>query len=187
MTRFFLSLAVVFFAFAVPVQAQTSEVYFHEAGQEYIGDALDEALATVDEGLQTYPGDAKLQALKEKLEEEKENQQQGDSSEDDEGEQGEEQEPEGEEQESDEEQEQDEESEGNQDEPQEGESEQQNEDDSEQSGEQDQQPQPAPQDPTELSREQAERILQALGNEEEQLLRQAQKLPARPQAVEKDW
>ena len=194
MNRLFFSLALVFSVLAASAQAQpqtqTSGDYFHEAGQEYIGDALDEALATVGEGLQTYPDDAKLQALKEKLEEEQENQQQQSESgeeNEDEGEKGEDQEPQGEENESEEEQDQDQEGESEQDEPQSGEQEQQSEDDPEQSGAQDEQPQPAPQDPTELSQEQAERILQALGDEEEQLLRQVQKLPARPRAVKKDW
>ena len=40
---------------------------------------------------------------------------------------------------------------------------------------------------TELSEEQAERILQALQNEEEQLLRQVQRPNSRPRQVEKDW
>ncbi|MGI9175626.1 MAG: hypothetical protein ACR2GR_09950 [Rhodothermales bacterium] len=188
MNRLFFGLAIGFAVLAAPVQAQTSDDYFHGAGQEYIGDALDDALATVDEGLQTYPDDGKLQALKEKLEEEQENQkQQSESGEEDKGEEGEDQEPQGEENESEEEPEQDQEGESEQDEPQSGEQEQQSEDDPEQSGAQDEQPQPAPQDPTELSQEQAERILQALGDEEEQLLRQVQKLPASPRTVKKDW
>ena len=45
----------------------------------------------------------------------------------------------------------------------------------------------APQDPTELSPAQAERMLQALQNEEEQLLRQLQRTPASGKRVEKDW
>lgn len=40
---------------------------------------------------------------------------------------------------------------------------------------------------TDLSEEQAERILQALQNEEEQLLRQVQRPKSRPRQVEKDW
>lgn len=62
--------------------------------------------------------------------------------------------------------------------------------------EQDQQP-PENQDPSEseqqqrnpeeLSPEEAQRILQALENEEEQLLRQIQKMKTRPRRVEKDW
>ncbi len=42
-------------------------------------------------------------------------------------------------------------------------------------------------DPGNLSREQAERILQALQGDEERLLREVQKQRARPQDVEKDW
>jgi len=42
-------------------------------------------------------------------------------------------------------------------------------------------------DPTKLSQEEAQRILQALENEEEQLLRQVQKMKTRPRRVEKDW
>jgi tetratricopeptide (TPR) repeat protein len=58
-------------------------------------------------------------------------------------------------------------------------------------GQQDQQqPQPqetAPSDPNKLTREEAERILQALQNEEEDLLRQVLKPQTRPRSVEKDW
>lgn len=43
------------------------------------------------------------------------------------------------------------------------------------------------QNPEELSPEEAQRILQALENEEEQLLRQIQKMKTRPRRVEKDW
>lgn len=42
-------------------------------------------------------------------------------------------------------------------------------------------------DPNKLSPEQAQRILEALENEEEQLLRQIQKMDAPPRKVEKDW
>ncbi len=55
-------------------------------------------------------------------------------------------------------------------------------DEQEQSGEN-----PSPSDSDQLSRKQAERILQALENEEEQLLREVQKLKSRPRRVEKDW
>ncbi len=40
---------------------------------------------------------------------------------------------------------------------------------------------------TPLTREQAERILEALANEEEQLLREVQKMEGRPRRVAKDW
>lgn len=56
----------------------------------------------------------------------------------------------------------------------------------EQQQEQEQQQQER-EDPTQLSEEEAQRILQALENEEEQLLRQVQKMKTRPRRVEKDW
>ena len=74
--------------------------------------------------------------------------------------------------------------EGRQDQPQNGDQQQQ------QDGEpQDQQnsEQPQPSDGNELSDAQAERILQALQNDEEQLLRQVQRPTGRPRRVEKDW
>lgn len=52
---------------------------------------------------------------------------------------------------------------------------------------QQQQQQQEREDPTQLSEEEAQRILQALQNEEEQLLRQVQKMKSRPRRVEKDW
>lgn len=49
------------------------------------------------------------------------------------------------------------------------------------------QPQPRPPAPDALSREEAERILQALQNDEAQLLRQVQQMKTPPRRVEKDW
>jgi Ca-activated chloride channel family protein len=56
--------------------------------------------------------------------------------------------------------------------------------DPEQEDQQQQQPEP---DPNKMSPEQAERILDALQNEEEKLLRQVQQPKTRPRRVEKDW
>ena len=63
----------------------------------------------------------------------------------------------------------------------------QSSDDPGQQQEQEQQQQQEREDPTQLSEEEAQRILQALENEEEQLLRQVQKMKTRPRRVEKDW
>lgn len=52
---------------------------------------------------------------------------------------------------------------------------------------QDQEQQQTPTNPEELTEAEAQRILQALENEEQQLLRQVQKMNARPRRVEKDW
>lgn len=64
---------------------------------------------------------------------------------------------------------------------------QQQQDQQQQEQDQQQQQQQEKPDPTQLSQEEAERILEALENEEEQLLRQVQKMKTRPRRVEKDW
>jgi len=63
----------------------------------------------------------------------------------------------------------------------------QNSEDQNQQNQEQQQEQQEREDPTQLSEEEAQRILQALQNEEEQLLRQVQKMKTRPRRVEKDW
>ena len=72
---------------------------------------------------------------------------------------------------------------------------QQGQDQQQQQNQQDQQQQQGEQepqnsrqpDPTKMSEQQAERILQALQNEEERLLRQVQQPKTQPRRVEKDW
>ncbi|MCY4675148.1 MAG: tetratricopeptide repeat protein [Bacteroidetes bacterium] len=78
-------------------------------------------------------------------------------------------------------QEQDENQEEN---PQEQEEQSQQEQQEEQ---QEQEPQQEQQREAPLTREQAERILEALENEEEELLREMQKMEGRPRRVAKDW
>ncbi|WPR77565.1 hypothetical protein [Algoriphagus sp. NG3] len=65
------------FAFSLCIStgiAQTSGEYFNRAARSYVKTEKDQALATVNDGLSKYPGDSKLQALKEKLEKEQEEQ-----------------------------------------------------------------------------------------------------------------
>lgn len=54
------------------LQAQTAGDFFNRAARSYVKTDKDQALQSVNEGLGKFPGDAKLQALKEKLEKEKE-------------------------------------------------------------------------------------------------------------------
>ncbi|WP_296701063.1 hypothetical protein [Algoriphagus sp.] len=56
----------------VQVKAQTAGDYFNRAARSYVKTEKELALNTVNEGLGKYPSDAKLQALKEKLEKEQE-------------------------------------------------------------------------------------------------------------------
>lgn len=54
------------------VLAQSSaDVYFHEAAQHFVKGATSEALETVEEGLQADPSDPRLRALRERIEQEK--------------------------------------------------------------------------------------------------------------------
>lgn len=87
-----------------------------------------------------------------------------------------------EEQEGEQNEEQNEEQQGEQ--SQEQEQNDQGQNDSEQPGQQGEQNQPRE---VPLTREQAERILEALENEEEELLRELQKMEGRPRRVAKDW
>lgn len=54
------------------IQAQTAGDFFNRAARSYVKTDKEQALQSVNEGLGKFPGDAKLQALKEKLEKENE-------------------------------------------------------------------------------------------------------------------
>lgn len=129
--------------------------------------------------------DAKFnyELVKRRTREEDQQQQEGDDqneNQDDQNEEQQNQDPQqnGEQDEQQEEQQQDGQQDGQQDQQQQEQQEPQQE-------EPQQQPPPDPQEA--LSREQAERILQALEIEEEQLLREVQKIKGRPRRVQKDW
>jgi len=68
-------LVTILFLFPIFVWAQTADASFHIASNQYIHNKVKEALTTVDEALKRYPNDPKLNALKEKL---KQDQQQND-------------------------------------------------------------------------------------------------------------
>ncbi len=192
-------LLVLFLVAAPAALAQnTAGAAFHTAAQQFIGDDAQAALATIAKGLATRPGDAKLTALRDEImkQQEQEQQQNGDQDqEQQEGEQGDQQNGQGE---------NDDQQQGDQD----GENDNQGDDPDQ--GDQPDQPEPGDQDgdgqpdqpgdqqppprpgqaqpqPGQMTQAQAERILQALGNEEANVLkRKAQKRgPAR--RVEKDW
>jgi outer membrane biosynthesis protein TonB len=52
--------------------SQSSGNFFNRAARSYVKTEKDQALTTVNEGLSKFPSDSKLQALKEKLEQEQE-------------------------------------------------------------------------------------------------------------------
>ncbi|WP_074223720.1 hypothetical protein [Algoriphagus halophilus] len=74
-TRILTFLGLIFMLAWFPVSAQTSGDYFNRAARSYVKTEKEQALNTVNEGLGKFPGDVKLQALKEKLEKEQEEEQ----------------------------------------------------------------------------------------------------------------
>ena len=67
-------LATLLFVGQAP--AQTAGEFFNRAARSYVKTAKDQALREVNDGLNKYPNDAKLKALKEKLTQEQEQEQQ---------------------------------------------------------------------------------------------------------------
>ncbi|WP_057936092.1 hypothetical protein [Algoriphagus resistens] len=76
--KFLLLLGIAFTLSLANSVAQTSGEYFNRAARSYVKTEKDQALATVNDGLSKFPGDAKLQALKEKLEKEQQEQEKQD-------------------------------------------------------------------------------------------------------------
>ena len=62
--------------FAGNVQAQSAGEFFNRAARSYVKTAKEQALKEVNDGLTKYPDDAKLKALKEKLNQDQEKEQQ---------------------------------------------------------------------------------------------------------------
>ena len=169
---------------SAPAPADVARTAYNAGNASFAAQELEAALQHYRKSLLADPtnDDAKFnyEFVKRRLQEQQDQQQQqqqGDQQNQDQQEQQEEQEQQG-----DQEQE-----EGSQNpEQQEGGSEQEQEQEGTPSEQEEQQGQQEP-SPTDLSEEQAEQILEALQNEEEQLLRQVQRPKSRPRQVEKDW
>ncbi len=186
---------------AAPATAQTGAEYFHQGAQSFIAEDLNSAETAVRAGLESYPDDEALRELQRLIDEARQQQQQQqqqqgsndqESSDDqqqeqEQGQQDQSEEQQGDQSESDQQESEDQQQEQEQQEqnPQEQEGEQSGDENEEQESEGT--PQPEEIDPNRLSEADAERILQALANEEEQLLREVQKIKGRPRRVEKDW
>lgn len=159
---------------AQQASAQTADSYFHGGAQSFIGSDLQGAISKVQEGLNRFPNDPKLNELLQKLEEEQEKQQQ----------QQEQQNQDQQEQNQDQQQQQEQEQEGENEEQQE--QQEQNEDDQQNPENQEQQPQP--QEMGEMSKEDAQKILQALAQKEKELLKEFKKQKPQGSAThDKDW
>lgn len=197
MTRLRLHIAAIFLlslGWAGMVQAQPdASTFFHDGAQQYIDGEMQTARQTVTQGLQAHPNDPKLLALQKKL---KQRQQQQSSQGDNEQNQNDDSEKKKQESSKSNDQQ---EKKDNQQQQRQSQNEQNDESQHEQQpNQQNQQNQPPqqgprrqqqhlPQDPEKISRQQALRILQALENQEQKLLREVQKPEGRRRRVEKDW
>ncbi|MEX0721081.1 MAG: hypothetical protein WD059_10465 [Balneolaceae bacterium] len=155
--------------------AQNADDYFHNGAQSFIGADLQDAISYVQEGLAQYPNDPKLNALLQKLEEEQERQQQ------------QQQDQNQQQQNQDEQEQQQQESEQEQDQNQEEQEQQESEGDN---GEEEQQQEQETEglEPQQISKEDAEKILQALAQKEKELLKEFKKQKTDGSAKhEKDW
>ncbi len=170
---------------------QSPEVAFHDGARVYVDARLEEAEEIVDAGLAIDPTNPKLTALKALIQEEKDRQQQsGEGSSGEQQEQDQSQQPQPNQSGDEPDPSADEEGEGQQEEqeqPGQGDPQPQDPSQEQQASDREQESVEAGADPDQLSRAQAIRILQALQNEEEQLLREVQKIKGRPRRVDKDW
>lgn len=190
-SRLISSFALLLMGFAVTAHAQTAETLFHTAANQYIGGDDAAALASVEAGLRLAPTDARLLRLKEEIQRKREQQQNRNQNQqqqqgDDPQQQGQnqpQQDQDGAEGQPPEQQDPGEQGEGDP-QQQQGQPDAQPEPGESPTGEQPARPQP---DPNRLSQAEAERILQALGNEEETLLRRVARPQTRTRRVEKDW
>ena len=162
-----------------------AESYFHQGAQQFIYNNLEAAISAVETGLERYPDDLKLQSLYEQLKEQQQQQDQDIQNEQDNGDQNEENSEKNSEQ-----QENEENSEQN------SESEERESENDDQSQSQDEQA-PNDSDPRErteaeelkdLSKEEAQKILQALAQKEKELLKEFKKAKTKGgKTHEKDW
>jgi len=199
--RHFLFLLPLFF-FAGHLQGQIlsrAEDKFHAASAQYINKDLDQALATVKEGLKIKPDSEKLEALRKLLEQEKKNQQQQqnkDQQKEDKEKQDQnkdQQDQEQKEQQENAEKEKEEQNKKEQDEQKKNEQEQQDAEPSKpedkEEKEKDQQPTPSQRlEDMKMSEEKARMILEAMKNQEMQYLQQQKRKATQPRDRTKpDW
>jgi len=167
-----------------------AESYFHQGAQQFIYNNLEAAISAVESGLERYPDDPKLQSLYEQLKEQQQQQQdQNSQNEQDNGDQNEENSEQNSEQQKNEEN-------SEQNSEQNSESEEQESENDDQSQSQDEQA-PNDSDPRErteaeelkdLSKEEAQKILQALAQKEKELLKEFKKAKTKGgKTHEKDW
>ncbi|SMO69390.1 hypothetical protein [Gracilimonas mengyeensis] len=162
---------------------QQAEEYFHGGAQSFINNDLQNAISQVQEGLNQYPDNPKLNALMEQLQKEQERQQQQQNQNQNQNQQDQQQQDQ-------EQQEQNQDQQQNQQDQEQQEKEQeQQQSEGQQQGEQ--QPEEVDAEALEsqqISKEEAEKILKALAQKEKELLKEFKKKRTQGSAKhDKDW
>ncbi len=178
--------ALLLFALGGSLQGQSAEDYFHQGANAWLDGKLGDALRITVLGLQQHRDDPKLNALLKKLQEEAEKQQQQ-NQQNQENQENQQQEQQQEQQQNQQQQEQ-------QDQEQQEQEQQQQEQSSsgeEQNPQNGQQPEPEQQqalpDPEKISKEEAERILNALQKDEQNLQKARKRKGKAPRRSSRDW
>ncbi len=156
--------------------ADSDATYFHPAASLYIHGDSSNSSNLVAKGLSIFPEDGKLLRLKELLDQQQEQQQEQDNQDQQQDDQQQEQDDQQDPQQDDQQQEQDDQQ--DQQEEQENQQEDQN---------QEQQEQPEPPRAEQMSQDEAERLLDAMKQEEETKRLQLHPVMGAPIKVDKDW
>jgi len=154
---------LIFLLFVLPLLGFASDI-FDKAADLYINGKLNESKHLIETALQANPADEKLQQLLAKIEEEQQQEQQ---------QQQQDQQQESEEQ--------------NEEEQQEQQQNQQQQEEQQQAEEQQAQQQQAEQSEDEINKEEAERILNALKEDEQDAQKKKAPVKAQGRRAEKDW
>ena len=165
----FLSAALTVFA-----DSETDSTYFHPAASMYIHGDSTSASNLVVRGLSLFPEDGKLLRLKELIDQQQEDQENEDN-------QDKQQQQENEDQ--DKPQDEDQDQDDSQDPPEDEEDPNQDQD----QDQQDQSPEPEPPKAEQMSKDEAEQLLDAMKQEEENKRLQLHPVMGRPVKVDKDW
>ena len=195
---FFFASTLMLFGLSVAGTAQAQPAgssYFHRGAHLFIDGSTTEAKGVVMEGLRAAPNDPKLLALKKKLEQQQKQQSQsGKSNQQKKQDQNQQSKSnQGQQKGNNEQSSKSKKSGQQQEQKQQKEQSSQEQQKQQRAGKQKQQQSPqtarrAPyRNPKKMSKQQALRILQALGNQEQKLLREIKEAESRPRHVEKDW
>ncbi|PAP78541.1 hypothetical protein [Rubrivirga marina] len=187
MTRFVLLLAAVaLVARAQAPRGPSPTEQYHVGAQAYIDGDNARALQAVEAGLAVAPDDAKLQALRDLLQQQQQEQDQQDGGQPDDA-QNQDPGDQGDEGDQGEDGDQSRQPEQPDDGGQEAEQDQTRTQQPDEAGSGDAPPQPASREPDEMTASQAERILDAVGGEERLLLRELRRAPTQRRRSDKDW